>query len=150
MQYPSSKTWGPTLLLITSPRTPMPNYTSSEGIHNNIFNRLVNVYFIIQKHLFSFDLILDCTGRWDDYDYSLLKSWANAKYLTLVPPLLNNFNHYGVLGGILKSIFDIIASNILLIFRLKTFRWVLFSPSSSALKKLRDYAQNDQVRLYLI
>lgn len=93
----------------------------------------------------SFDLVLDCTGKWDGYDFDLLKSWANAKYLTLVPPILNNFNAYGVIGGIFKTIYDLIAANILLIFRLKTLRWVVFAPSSSALKKLGDYAQNEQV-----
>lgn len=98
------------------------------------------------KIVSSFDLILDCTGHWDGYDFTLLKSWANAKYLTLVPPILNNLNNHGVIGGILKTIYDIIIANIFIIFRLKTLRWVLFAPSSSALKKLRDYAQNEQVR----
>ena len=104
------------------------------------------------KHfLFSFDVILDCTGKWDGFDYDLLKPCANAKYLTLVPPILNNFNNYGVIGGILKTIYDLIAANALIIFQLKTLRWVLFSPNSSALRKLRDYAQNDQVfTLFLI
>lgn len=122
----------------------MLSYTSSEGRFKHYLH-LTNELDEIFVNIYSFDLILDCTGRWDDYDYSLLKSWANAKYLTLVPPVLNNFNNYGVLGGILKTIYDIIKSNILLIFRLKTLRWVLFAPSSSALQKLRDYAQNDQV-----
>lgn len=93
----------------------------------------------------SFDLILDCTGKWDGYDYKLLKTCANAKYLTLVPPILNNLNDYGVIGGIFKTIYDLIAANASLILRFKTLRWVLFSPNSSALRKLRDYAQNDQV-----
>jgi hypothetical protein len=90
-------------------------------------------------------VVLDCTGKWDGYDYDLLKSCANAKYLTLVPPILKNFDNYGVIGGILKTIYDLIVANALLIFQLKTHRWVLFSPNSSALRKLRDYAQNDQV-----
>lgn len=93
-----------------------------------------------------FDLILDCTGKWDGYDYKLLKTCANAKYLTLVPPILNNLNDYGVIGGIFKTIYDLIAANASLILRFKTLRWVLFSPNSSALRKLRDYAQNDQLK----
>ena len=107
-----------------------------------------NKLFLHFLNVFSFDVILDCTGKWDGYDYDLLKSCANAKYLTLVPPILNNFNNYGVIGGILKTIYDLIAANILIIFKLKTLRWVLFSPNSSALRKLRDYAQNEKVEFF--
>ena len=92
---------------------------------------------------------MDCTGRKENYDYSLLKSCAFARYLTLTPPVLNNLDTYGLFFGVLKTIFDLIASNFLIIFSLKTLRWVLFEHTLESLTKLRDYAQNDQVE-YLI
>lgn len=93
---------------------------------------------------------MDCTGRKENYDFTLLKSCANAKYLTLIPPVLNNFDTYGLVFGLLKTIYDLIASNILLIFSLQTLRWVLFAHTLESLTKLRDYAQNDQVQFCLI
>ena len=95
--------------------------------------------------MISFDVILDCTGRSENYDYTLLKSWSHAKYLTLAPPIMENFNDFGLILGLLKTVYDLIVANILIIFTLKTLRWVLFKPNLSALMKLRDYAQNEQV-----
>ena len=97
----------------------------------------------------SFHVVMDCTGRKENYDFTLLKSCANAKYLTLIPPVLNNFDTYGLFFGLVKTVYDLIASNILLIFSLKTLRWVLFAHTLESLTKLRDYAQNDQVQFCL-
>ena len=58
---------------------------------------------------------------------------------------MRNFDRYGVVGGMLKSIWDIIATNICIIFKLKTFRWGLFEANEEALIKMRDFAQNGQV-----
>lgn len=92
-----------------------------------------------------FDVVLDCTGRKEDYDFDLLKTCAGAKYLTLIPPILRNFDTYGVIGGFAKTLWDLFTSNALLIFRLKTLRWVLFEPNSTALVNMRDFAQNEKV-----
>lgn len=96
---------------------------------------------------FRFDIILDCTGRDNDFDSTLLKSGANAKYLTLASPLLHNFDNYGMIGGLFKTIWDFLAVNAWSIFKLKTIRWVLFQPNQVALLKMRDFAQQEKVRI---
>ena len=90
-------------------------------------------------------MVLDCTGPRINYDLTLLKPWANAKYLALRSPLLGNLDKYGVIGGLFKSVWDFLVTNAWPILKLKTIRWVLFKPNHAALVKIRDFAQQDKV-----
>lgn len=94
---------------------------------------------------FSFDVILDCTGRTKDFQYSLLKPWSNAKYVTLSSPSLRNFDEHGIVGGMIKNGIDLLAANSSAILEGKTLRWAYFIPSSSALTKLADLSREKKV-----
>jgi len=96
-----------------------------------------------------FDVILDCTGRGGNYSFSLLKQWTNAKYVTLSPPLLRNFDEHGFVGGIVKNGLDLLAANSSSILEGKTLRWAFFVPSSSALGQIRDLAVENKVNYSL-
>lgn len=95
---------------------------------------------------YSFDVILDCTGRTEAFAYDLLKPWTNAKYVTLSPPTLKNFDEHGLVGGMIKSGIDLLAANSSAILEGKTLRWAYFVPSSSALKNLSNLARDKKVK----
>lgn len=94
-----------------------------------------------------FDVILDCTGRTSGFAYDLLKPWSNAKYVTLSPPTLRNFDEHGMIGGVVKSGIDLLATNSSAILEGKTLRWGYFIPSSSGFTKLVDLFQQKKVNL---
>ena len=57
---------------------------------------------------FRFDLILDpLGGETPSFSIDLLKSWTNAKYITLVMPLLPSTDKYGIPGGLIQSATDL-------------------------------------------
>lgn len=93
-----------------------------------------------------FDVILDCTGRTHNFNYSFLKPWSNAKYVTLSPPTLRNFDEHGMIGGMMKNGLDLLAANSSAIIEGKTLRWAYFVPSSSALTELVDLARNKKLQ----
>nr|CAH0099676.1 unnamed protein product [Daphnia galeata] len=92
-----------------------------------------------------FDVILDCTGRTEKFSYSLLKPWANAKYVTLSPPTLRNFDDHGLIGGLMKNGLDLLAANSTAIIEGKTLRWAYFIPSSTALTQIVDLARQKKL-----
>lgn len=94
-------------------------------------------------------MILDCTGRTEKFSYSLLKPWANAKYVTLSPPTLRNFDDHGLIGGLMKNGLDLLAANSTAIIEGKTLRWAYFIPSSIALTQIVDLARQKKVLVYL-
>lgn len=92
-----------------------------------------------------FDVILDCTGKTTGFSHDLLKPWTNAKYVTLSPPTLRNFDDRGIVGGLVKSGIDLLAANSSAILEGKTLRWAYFVPSSQALTSLCDLARDHKV-----
>ena len=93
----------------------------------------------------SFDVILDCTGKRENFDFSLLKSETSSQYLTLRSPVLKNLDTHGLFFGLSKTAYDLTSSKFSHLFSHKSLRWVLFTHSHESLTKLRDYAQNNQV-----
>ena len=54
--------------------------------------------------IFRFDFILDTLGRKaESFNLGLLASQKNAKYVTIVTPLLSNADNHGLLIGGIKS-----------------------------------------------
>ena len=91
-----------------------------------------------------FDVILDCTGC-DKMKLSLLKPWWNAKYVTLSPPTLRNFDQFGLMEGLVRNGLDLFRSNSAALAEGKTVRWAFFTPNPSALKHLASYTEKKQV-----
>jgi|ERR1712137_55258 len=101
---------------------------------------------VMLEGLGGFDVVLDCTGRSEGFNLNLLKSWANAKYVTLSPPTLNNFDNNGLLGGILKTGMDLMSNNTSALMEGKTMRWGFFMPNPCALKKMSSLANDSKLK----
>ena len=53
-------------------------------------------------------MILDpLGGETPSFSVDLLKSWTNAKYVSLVMPLLPSTDKYGIPGGLIQSATDL-------------------------------------------
>ena len=94
-----------------------------------------------------FDVVLDCTGRTENFPLDLLRTWSNAKYVTLSPPALKNFDTYGPVAGVLKNGFDLLSVNSSALVQGQTLRWAFFAPNHSALNEMAEYLRKDQVSL---
>lgn len=95
-----------------------------------------------------FDCILDLTGPTNTE-----KSMETSKYLkiggqfiTLSPPFLANIDKFGLLGGTVKNLGDLLNSNI------KTWnkgnavtKWAFFIPNGCALETFADLVKRQQV-----
>ena len=91
---------------------------------------------------------MDCTGQTEHFPLHLLRTWANAKYVTLSAPALNNIDAYGTVGGLLKTGIDLISANSTALVEGKTVRWGFFTPNPSALKQMSNYIQRNEVALF--
>ncbi|XP_001948957.1 reticulon-4-interacting protein 1 homolog, mitochondrial [Acyrthosiphon pisum] len=98
-----------------------------------------------QKQLEQFgkyDLILDAAGiPYGDIGGSytpLLKPWSWAKFVTLRSPVLHNTDAYGMVFGMLKNAFDLVAPNVCsgAVFKGSTIRWGFFMPAEQGVEEL--------------
>merc|ERR1712071_576861 len=137
------KSWGSTVVATSSPDA----VASIENLGCDLVVDYTSPEADVELQQFGgFDVVLDCTGRSEGFDMNLLKSWANAKYVTLSPPTLKNFDENGIVGGMLKSGMSLLCSNSSALLEGKTLRWGFFIPSATALTKMRDLASNNKLR----
>ena len=115
------------MLLTINHRMLTLNYVLLEGIL--IILGLRHFILFLNVYQISFDIVVDCTGKKENYDFSLLKPWANAKYITLSPTVLDHFDNYGydVVRGVIKTLWDLVVTKATLALRLRTLRWVFVS-----------------------
>ncbi|KAK6187501.1 hypothetical protein SNE40_005510 [Patella caerulea] len=93
-----------------------------------------------------FDFILDPLGGDKGEQYSqFLKSWQNAKYVSIAPPFLKNFDNYGILPGLVKNIGDLGCSALKGAKDGKIIRWAVFAPSKQGLKTTTDLLNSRQI-----
>lgn len=94
-----------------------------------------------------FDVILDpLGGETPSFSVDLLKSWTNAKYVSLVMPLLPSTDKYGIPGGLIQSATDL-SFNVLKGFsRGRSYRWGLFMPNGNALRKVAKLVDSGDIR----
>lgn len=98
------------------------------------------------KALKGFDIILDPIGQESaDFYLSLLKSWTNSKYITIVPPFLMNTDKYGIVGGTLLSLVQASLDTAKGLKDGRSLRWALFTPSGCALKTVGQMVDNGEI-----
>ncbi|XP_076308647.1 NAD(P)H oxidoreductase RTN4IP1, mitochondrial-like [Tachypleus tridentatus] len=98
------------------------------------------------KTLKGFDIILDPIGQESaDFYLSLLKSWTNSKYITIVPPFLMNTDKYGIVGGTLLSLVQASLDTAKGLKDGRSLRWALFAPSGCALKTVSQMVDNGEI-----
>ncbi|XP_060849742.1 reticulon-4-interacting protein 1 homolog, mitochondrial-like [Rhopalosiphum padi] len=89
-----------------------------------------------------YDLILDAAGiPYEDIGGAytpLLKPWSWAKFITLRSPVLHNTDSYGMVLGMLKNAYDLVAPNVCsgAVFKGSTIRWGFFMPVERGIEEL--------------
>ena len=78
----------------------------SYSVVETVFCKMIKFF---SSHLFfRFDAILDpLGGETPTFSIDLLKSWMNAKYISLVMPLLPSTDRFGIPGGLIQSATDL-------------------------------------------
>lgn len=87
----------------------------------------------------TFDIILDSAGLGPDY--ATKPPWGFSKYVTLVPPLLNNTDHNGLIVGTVQSGFSFLHENIRSLWsKCGTTKWGIFEANRKGIEYLKDIA----------
>lgn len=93
----------------------------------------------------SYDIILDAAGLGPDYSRTL--PWQFSQYITLVPPVLNDTDNYGLFLGTLKSGFTFVQNNFQTIFGGKGFlKWGFFVPAPQGIEFLKRLVENGKIK----
>ncbi|XP_015380427.1 PREDICTED: reticulon-4-interacting protein 1 homolog, mitochondrial-like [Diuraphis noxia] len=108
----------------------------------------------VQKQLEQYgkyDLILDAAGiPYEDIGSAytpLLKPWSWAKFITLRSPVLHNTDAYGMVFGMLKNMYDLMAPNVCsgAVFKGSTIRWGFFMPAERGVEELARLAVEKKI-----
>ncbi|XP_053597405.1 reticulon-4-interacting protein 1, mitochondrial isoform X5 [Microplitis demolitor] len=91
-----------------------------------------------------YDIILDCSNQGVDKIES--KNYLFKKYITLNPPLLRNFDDYGIIGGTMNNLLDLFKYNIPKINNKSCVKWGFFVPSATGIRTLQKLVENQQLR----
>ncbi|GIY83756.1 reticulon-4-interacting protein 1 homolog, mitochondrial, partial [Caerostris extrusa] len=98
------------------------------------------------KELNGFDVIFDNVGgEYPDLTIDLLKKWKNAKFITVVSPLLKNADDRGLVFGTMMSSIQASFDTIMSLKDGRSFRWAYFVPNGCALKSIAKLVDNNQV-----
>jgi NADPH:quinone reductase-like Zn-dependent oxidoreductase len=105
------------------------------------------VLTLLQSHA-PYDCILNVSGPRNDISHYLqLLKPVSGQYLTLSPPLLNNFDQHGFLGGAIKNALAILKENVDSISNNRVVtKWAFFMPSSCGLKEIGGLVDQGQIR----
>lgn len=93
----------------------------------------------------SFDIILDAAGL--GADYATKMPWKFSQYITLLPPVANDTDKYGLLFGSVKSAFTFVTSNMRTICaRRGLLKWGFFVPAPQGIEFIRNHVENGKIR----
>lgn len=98
--------------------------------------------------LLSYDIILDCSNQGIEKIKS--KKYRFKNYITLNSLLLKNIDHYGLIGGTMNNIADLLKYNIPNKKDGSCVKWGFFIPSTTGLNALQKLVENEQVVFPLI
>lgn len=92
-----------------------------------------------------FDIILDAAGL--GADYATQVPWKFGQYITLAPPLLNNTDSSGLILGSIKSVLNLVQSNVQTIFGHKgLLNWGFFVPAPQGIEYLRRLVETGKMK----
>lgn len=81
-----------------------------------------------------------------NFGVSLLKSWANAKCVTILSPLLSNFDAYGLPCGFISSVTEAGFDTMTSLKEGKSLRWAFFAANGDALKTFANLVDKGKIR----
>jgi len=133
------KSWG--AKVTTTCSTNAINLVKELGPDNIIDYTTVDLQTQLEQYG-KYDLILDAAGiPYEDIGGAytpLLKPWSWAKFITLRSPVLHNTDSYGMVFGMLKNVYDLVAPNVCsgAVFKGSTIRWGFFMPVERGIGEL--------------
>lgn len=93
----------------------------------------------------TYDMILDAAGLGPDYANSL--PWQFSQYITLVPPVLNDTDNYGLFFGTIKSGLTLVQNNLQTIFGGRgLLKWGFFVPASHGIAFLKRHVDDGKLK----
>ncbi|XP_023287518.1 reticulon-4-interacting protein 1 homolog, mitochondrial isoform X2 [Orussus abietinus] len=91
-----------------------------------------------------YDIILDCANQGPDL--IKVKGYPHSTYITLNSPMLKNIDKYGLFGGGIKNIVDILKYNIYEPQKIGSVKWGFFVPSRTGLNMLQTLVESGKVK----
>ncbi|XP_046585520.1 LOW QUALITY PROTEIN: reticulon-4-interacting protein 1 homolog, mitochondrial-like [Haliotis rubra] len=136
--------WGADVTTTCS--TDAVEFVTSLGANTVIDYKTQDVEAELQK-LDKFDLVLDTLGgETPNFSFDLLTKYRNAKYVSIVTPLLRNADSYGLVKGSVKTAVDLLKDVAGGIKHLRSYRWAVFVPNGRALKKVAKMVDNSDIK----
>lgn len=92
-----------------------------------------------------YDIILDCAGLGSGYATDM--PWKYHKYISLVPPLLNDTDTNGLIPGAIVSVVKLLYQNAHSVLSRKGFvQWGLFQADRKGIEYLTKITQHNQLK----
>lgn len=92
-----------------------------------------------------FDIILDCAGLGPEHAIKL--PWKYQKYITLIPPLLNDTDSSGIVAGSINSVLKLLTQNARSRYNKKgTIQWGIFRADRKGIEYLTELTQNNKLK----
>ncbi|XP_012054771.1 PREDICTED: reticulon-4-interacting protein 1, mitochondrial [Atta cephalotes] len=90
-----------------------------------------------------YDIILDCAKLGPEY--VRMKRYPHDTYIALNSPLLNNFDHHGLIMGMAKNLGDFLKFNIPKTENKSCVKWGFFIPSQTGINVLQKLVENEEI-----
>ena len=92
-----------------------------------------------------YEIILDCCQQGPDTIQE--RGYPHNTYITLNPPMLKNFDEYGLIGGSFKNASNLLKHNIPRKDKgnMGTVKWGFFAPSRTGMNMIQELVENERV-----
>ncbi|XP_018352213.1 PREDICTED: reticulon-4-interacting protein 1, mitochondrial [Trachymyrmex septentrionalis] len=90
-----------------------------------------------------YDIILDCAKLGPEY--VRMKGYPHDNYIALNSPMLNNFDHHGLILGMAKNLGDLLKFNIPKAENKSWVKWGFFIPSQTGIDVLQKLVENEEI-----
>jgi len=88
-------------------------------------------------------MILDCANQGPEYVRT--KGYPHDSYIALNSPLLKNFDHHGLVMGMIQNLGDLLKFNIPKMENKSCVKWGFFIPSQTGINVLQNFVENEKV-----
>lgn len=91
-----------------------------------------------------YNIILDCAGKGGDYATQL--PWQYDQYITFTSPTLQNIDTYGLAGGLVKNLYNIVENNLQSVTKNRALvKWAYFIPAPQGISYLGKLVERKKV-----
>jgi NADPH:quinone reductase-like Zn-dependent oxidoreductase len=95
-----------------------------------------------------FDIVFDTVGSktqgMEEKSISILKKNKSSCYVTIVHPIMRNFDQYGLIVGMIVNVFQGFKKSIR--YRKIRYKWALYKPNSAAFKTVTPLIQQEKIK----